>query len=243
MHSINGPDGSDWRERTRLLIGASGLENLARAKVTVVGLGGVGSYCAEALARAGVGSLVLVDGDSVSPSNLNRQIIALSDTIGLPKAEVMADRIRRINPACVVSPKVMWVSRDNATGLLSPERGRVHCIADAIDSIPAKLDLIEACLKSGVDIISSMGAGNRLDPTRFKVADISQTHACPIARAVRQGLRKRGIGSGLTVVFSDEPPVLHRPGPVGSISTVPGAAGLAMAGAIIRALVSAPREG
>jgi tRNA A37 threonylcarbamoyladenosine dehydratase len=239
MHSTNG---SDWRERTELLIGGSGLENLARARVVVVGLGGVGSYCAEALARAGVGSLVLVDGDSVSVSNINRQIIALVDTIGLPKAQVMADRIGRINPACAASPQVMWVSRDNADRLLSPERGSVYYVADAIDSIPAKLDLIEACLKSGVNIISSMGAGNKIDPTRFRVADISQTHTCPVARAVRQGLRKRGILRGLTVVFSDESPIVHQPGPVGSISPVPGAAGLAMAGAIIRSLVSAPAE-
>ncbi len=189
-----------------------------------------------------MGSLVLVDGDSVSVSNINRQIIALVDTIGLPKAQVMADRIGRINPACAASPQVMWVSRDNADRLLSPERGSVYYVADAIDSIPAKLDLIEACLKSGVNIISSMGAGNKIDPTRFRVADISQTHTCPVARAVRQGLRKRGILRGLTVVFSDESPIVHQPGPVGSISPVPGAAGLAMAGAIIRSLVSAPAE-
>ncbi len=247
MCSINGSAsgsglGPDWRHRTELLIGQQGLDSLARARVIVVGLGGVGSYCAEALARAGVGSLVLVDGDSVSVTNINRQIIALVDAVGLPKAEVMADRVKRINPACTVVPMVMWVNRDNVDRLLALGPNSVHYVADAIDSIPAKLDLIEACVKSGVGAVSSMGAGNKLDPTRFRVADISQTHTCPMARAVRQGLRRRGILNGLTVVFSDEPPVAQRPGPVGSISMVPGAAGLAMAGVIIRHLAFASSE-
>lgn len=242
MHNINTSDldpGLDWRHRTQLLIGEEGIDRLAEAKVIVIGLGGVGSYCAEALARAGVGSLVLVDGDSVSVTNINRQLLALADTVGLPKAEVMADRIRRINPACDVVPLVMWVDRGNADRLLASGPNSAHYVADAIDTIPAKLDLIESCLKSGVGVVSSMGAGNKLDPTRFSVADISQTHTCPMARAVRQGLRRRGIQRGLTVVFSDEPPVTQQPGPVGSISMVPGAAGLAMASVIIRHLAFA----
>lgn len=245
MHNIDIPasgSGPDWRHRTALLIGKQGLDRLAQARVIVVGLGGVGSYCAEALARAGVGSLVLVDGDSVSATNINRQLLALVDTVGLPKAEVMADRIRRINPGCDVAPMVMWVDRANVDQLLAPGPNSAQYVADAIDTIPAKLDLIEACLRSGVGAVSSMGAGNRLDPTRFRVADISETHTCPMARSVRQGLRRRGILNGLTVVFSDEPPVVQRPGPVGSISMVPGAAGLAMAGVIIRHLAFASSE-
>ena len=246
MHNIDvpaeGPD-PDWRHRTALLIGSQGLDRLAHARVIVVGLGGVGSYCAEALARAGVGSLILVDGDLVSVTNINRQLLALVDTVGLPKAEVMAGRIRRINPDCDVVPMVMWVDRGNVDGLIASGPNSAQYVADAIDTIPAKLDLIEACLRSGVGAVSSMGAGNRLDPTRFRVADISQTHTCPMARAVRQGLRRRGIPSGLTVVFSDEPPVVQRPGPVGSISMVPGAAGLAMASVIIRKLAFALPEG
>jgi len=245
MHSVDTPasgSGLDWRHRTALLIGKPGVDRLAQARVIVVGLGGVGSYCAEALARAGVGSLVLVDGDSVSLTNINRQLLAFVDTVGLPKAEVMADRIRRINPQCDVIPTVMWVDGSNVDQLLASGPNSVQCVADAIDTIPAKLDLIEACLRSGVGAVSSMGAGNRLDPTRFRVADISQTHTCPMARAVRQGLRSRGIRSGLTVVFSDEPPVVRRPGPVGSISMVPGAAGLAMAGVIVRHLAFASPE-
>jgi len=245
MHSIDTPaSGSDpdWRHRTGLLVGSQGLDRLAQGRVIVVGLGGVGSYCAEALARAGVGSLVLVDGDSVSSTNINRQLLALVDTVGLPKAEVMADRIRRINPGCDVAPIVTWVDRGNVDQLLASGPDSAQYVADAIDTIPAKLDLIETCLTLGVGMVSSMGAGNRLDPTRFRVADISQTHTCPMARAVRQGLRSRGIRSGLTVVFSDEPPVARRPGPVGSISMVPGAAGLAMAGVIVRDLAFASPE-
>lgn len=232
----------DWRHRTELIIGTQGVDRLARARVVVVGLGGVGSYCAEALARAGVGSLILVDGDSVSVTNINRQLIALVDTVGMPKAQVMADRVRRINPACNVVPLDRWVSRDNVDQWLSPGSGPVHYVADAIDSIPAKLDLIEACLTTGTNVVSSMGAGNKLDPTRFRVTDISNTHTCRMARAVRQGLRKRGICSGLTVVFSDEPPAAQHGGPVGSMPMVPGAAGLAMAGVIIRSLASAPHK-
>ena len=246
MHSIGTPasgSGLDWRHRTALLIGKPGVDRLAQARVIVVGLGGVGSYCAEALARAGVGSLVLVDGDSVSLTNINRQLLAFVDTVGLPKAEVMADRIRRINPECDVAPMAMWVDRGNVDQLLASGPNSARYVADAIDTIPAKLDLIEVCLRSGVGAVSSMGAGNRLDPTRFRVADISETHTCPMARAVRQGLRSRGILKGLTVVFSDEPPVARRPGPVGSISMVPGAAGLAMAGVIIRDLAFASPEG
>jgi len=233
---------ANWTHRTELIIGAVGVAHLSMSSVAVVGLGGVGSACAEALARAGVGKLILVDGDVVSATNINRQIIAFADNIGRPKAEVMAERVCRINPQCEVEPKVCWIGQSNVGELL---RSGPDYVADAIDSIDAKLDLIEACLKSGTRIVSSMGAGNRLDPTMFKVADISKTRMCPMARSVRQGLRKRGIGSGLTVVFSEEPPAVRSNGPIGSISTTPPAAGLAMASVIIRqlALDDLTREG
>lgn len=233
---------ANWTHRTELIVGADGVARLSGSSVAVVGLGGVGSACAEALARAGVGKLILVDGDVVSATNINRQIIAFTDNIGRPKSEVMAERVRRINPECEVAPEVCWIERSNVVDLLQWEP---DFVADAIDSIDAKLDLIEACLTSGTRIISSMGAGNRLDPTMFRVADISRTRMCPMARSVRQGLRKRGIESGLTVIFSEEPPVVRSNGPIGSISTTPPAAGLAMASVIIRqlALGGLTREG
>ncbi|MEA4884938.1 MAG: tRNA threonylcarbamoyladenosine dehydratase [Clostridia bacterium] len=222
-----------WQARTELLIGCEGVRRLARASVIVVGLGGVGSHCAEALARAGIGSLTLVDGDVITPSNINRQSIALPRTVGMAKADAMAIRVREINPDCNASSVIQVISAENAAGLLSigPDY-----VADAIDSIDAKLGLIEACMRASIPIVSSMGAGNKLDPTRFRVADISQTHTCPMAKAVRLELRSRGIARGLSVVFSDEPPVARHPGTLGSISTVPPAAGLAMAGLILREL-------
>lgn len=233
---------ANWTHRTELIVGADGVARLSGSSVAVVGLGGVGSACAEALARAGVGKLILVDGDVVSATNINRQIIAFTDNIGRPKSEVMAERVRRINPECEVVPEVCWIEGSNVVDLFQSEP---DFVADAIDSIDAKLDLIEACLTFGIRIISSMGAGNRLDPTMFRVADISRTRMCPMARSVRQGLRKRGIESGLTVIFSEEPPVVRSNGPIGSISTTPPAAGLAMASVIIRqlALGGLTREG
>ena len=226
---------ANWTERTELIIGADGVARLAGSSVAVVGLGGVGSACAEALARAHVGKLIFVDGDVVSTTNINRQIIAFTDNIGRPKAEIMVERVRRINPQCEAVAEVCWVDGSNVGDLL---RLRPDFVADTIDSVGAKLDLIEACLRSQIPIVSSMGAGNRLDPTAFAIADISKTHTCPMARSVRQGLRRRGIETGLTVVFSDEPPVVKSSGPIGSISTVPPAAGLAMASVIIRQLAS-----
>ncbi|MCR4425793.1 MAG: tRNA threonylcarbamoyladenosine dehydratase [Firmicutes bacterium] len=223
----------DMFSRTALLIGSEGVAQLAASSVLVVGLGGVGSACAEALARAGVGALTLVDGDVVTESNLNRQIVAVRPALGKHKAEAMAERVAAINPGCRVTSVVEFISAGNIPRMLE---SKPDYVADAIDSVPAKLDLIEACLGSRIRIVSSMGAGNKLDPTRFRVSDISKTHTCPMARAVRLGLRERGIDRGLTVVFSDEPPRSQKSRVPGSISFVPPAAGLAMAGVIVRDL-------
>lgn len=228
----------DWRARTQLILGSDGLQRLEHAKVLVVGLGGVGSYCVEALARAGVGALDLVDADIVNPTNANRQIIADTTTVGRPKAEVAAERVARINPDCRVRPLSVWVDETNISKLIDPAPDYV---ADAIDSIGPKLALITEAVEASVPIISSMGAGNKLDPTRFRVADISATHTCPMARAVRAGLRKRGISSGVAVVFSDEPPAVTTGGPPGSFAPVPPAAGLAMASVILRAIALGQR--
>ncbi|NLM65162.1 MAG: tRNA threonylcarbamoyladenosine dehydratase [Firmicutes bacterium] len=225
----------DWRSRTELIIGARGLARLERSRVMVVGLGGVGAACVEALARAGVGALDLVDADVVAPSNINRQLIADTTTLGLKKAEVAAARVRAINPQCEAVAHSVWVDAGNVDALLARAPDYV---ADAIDSIGSKIELILAALRAGVPIVSSMGAGNKLDPTRFRIADISRTHTCPMARAVRTALRKRGVTGGLTVVFSDEPPASQASRPPGSFAPVPPAAGLAMASAILRALLA-----
>ncbi len=230
------PELEDWRARTELIIGPAAIAALERSRVVVVGLGGVGSWCAEALARAGVGALDLVDSDVVSLTNINRQLVADTTTLGQPKAEVAARRVLAINPECRAVAYVTWADGDSIPRLLEPAP---DFVADAIDSIGPKLDLIAAAVDAGIPIVSSMGAGNKLDPTRFRLADISATHTCPMARAVRQGLRKRGVTERVTVVFSDEPPASDASRPPGSFAPVPAAAGLAMAAAIVRALVSA----
>lgn len=218
--------------RTELVLGAENLRKLQQAAVAVIGLGGVGGYTAEALARSGVGKLILIDHDTVTISNLNRQIVALESTLGRPKAEVMAERIAQINPECQVTAHQAYYCRESHAALL-PEA--LDYVADAIDSVRAKVDLIEACVQNGIPIVSSMGAGNKLDPSRLRIADISQTHSCALARAVRGTLRKRGIATGVTVVFSDERAVGRKEGSTpGSTAFVPGASGLLMASWIVR---------
>jgi tRNA A37 threonylcarbamoyladenosine dehydratase len=171
--------------------------------VAVFGIGGVGSWAAEALARSGVGSFVLIDDDAVCVTNINRQIIATQDTVGRPKVEVMRERILSINPEAKVQAFQEYYSAESAERLL-PEG--LDYVIDAIDSISSKLDLVERCQKRGLKIISALGAGNKLDPTRFEVADISQTSVCPLARVMRQELKKRGI-LNLKVVYSREQPI------------------------------------
>lgn len=168
--------------RTELVLGAENLKRLHAAEVAVVGVGGVGGYTAEALARSGVGTLILIDHDVVALSNLNRQIVALESTIGRPKVEVLAERIAQINPDCRVIAHQEYYSRESHSRLL-PDT--LDFVADAIDSVRAKADLIEACLKQGIPIVSSLGAGNKVDPTLLKITDISKTHTCALARAVR----------------------------------------------------------
>ena len=179
-----------------------GYKRLCGARVAVFGIGGVGGYALEALARAGVGSLVLVDSDKVSVSNINRQIIATKDTVGRYKTEVARERVLSINPECRVETHEVFFSAENKDGF---DFSGFDYVIDAIDSLSSKIELIIAARSAGVKIISAMGAGNKLDPTRFKVADISKTAVCPLARAVRIELRKRGVNH-LKVVYSDEPP-------------------------------------
>lgn len=215
--------------RTIGLIGGPAFEKLKNSSVCVFGCGGVGSYVVEALARSGVGKITIVDNDVVDRSNINRQLIALNSTVGMPKAQAAAKRVADINPDCVVTPVELFFDSEHTIPL------DFDYIADAIDSVPSKLFLIEEAVKLGVPVISAMGTGNKLNPSEFEVADISKTSYCPLAKKMRYELRKRGINH-LKVVYSREEPAV-RAVPPASISFVPGAAGLLMAGEIIKDLI------
>src|SRR5512145_1754000 len=187
--------------RNEILLGIEGQQTLSSASVAVIGLGGVGSYVAEALCRAGVGRLTLVDFDDICLTNVNRQLHALDGTIGRPKVQVMAERCRAINPAAQIEAIKAFYCADNSAELL--DRGYDY-VLDCIDHITAKLHLIESCLQRGLPVISSMGAANKLDPTQLKVTDIAHTGQCRLARVIRKELRRRGIHGGLRVVYSTE---------------------------------------
>ncbi|MDD2335360.1 MAG: tRNA threonylcarbamoyladenosine dehydratase, partial [Geobacteraceae bacterium] len=187
--------------RTEILLGTEGVEKLRHATVAVFGLGGVGGYAAEALCRAGVGRLVIVDFDDICLTNINRQIIALDDTVGKPKALVMAERMKRINPAVDVVPCQDFYSAENSDFLLSE---KYDYVLDAIDHITSKLHLIRSCYECGLPIISSMGAASKVDPSLIRVADIAHTHKCRLAKIIRKLLKKQGIEQGVKVVFSTE---------------------------------------
>ena len=217
--------------RTAALIGEEALEKLKKARVLVVGIGGVGGYVAEALIRAGVGTLGIVDSDRVAESNINRQIIADYTTLGRLKTDVMEERAGRINPDCtVIKYPVFYPDGDGR----QPDVGKYDYVADAIDSVSSKVFLIEECLKAGVPVISSMGTGNKLHPEELLIDDISRTSVCPLAKAVRKRLREHGIEKGVKVLFSKEQPVKTGIRTPASISFVPPAAGLFIAGEIIR---------
>lgn len=229
--------------RTAALLGNPSTEKLARARVAVFGLGGVGSYVAEALARAGVGALDLIDNDTIAPSNLNRQLIALHSTIGLPKVQAAAARVKDINPECVVTAREIFFLPETAGEF---DFSKYDYIADAVDTVTAKLALVCAANAAGVPVISCMGTGNKLEPNRFETADIYKTSVCPLAKVMRSECRKRGI-KALKVVYSKEPPLVPlfaispegaRRAVPGSVPFVPGAAGLLMAGEIIKDIIS-----
>ena len=227
--------------RELMLIGEAALEKLKNAHVAVFGLGGVGSWCAEALARAGVGRLTLIDQDTVSLTNVNRQIIALSSTVDRPKAEVMAERIYDINPAICTTPIVGSYSAEDRELFFAP----YDFVADAIDLVSCKLDLILSCRERGIPIISALGTGNKKDASLLEISDISKTYGCALARVMRKELRARGVNH-LDVVFSPEEPIepmqLEAPPPgrrsvPGSLVWVPAAAGLLMAQHIVTKII------
>lgn len=230
--------------RTALLLGEEGIHKLNRSRVAVFGIGGVGGYTVEALARSGVGHFLLVDNDKVALSNLNRQIIATLDTVGKYKTRVMKERILSINPEAEVETRECFFLPENAEEF---DFSSFDYVVDAVDTVAAKLELVVRAQKAGVPVISSMGAGNKLDPTRFEVADIYQTSVCPLARVMRRELKARGV-KGLKVVYSREEPRTPAKSPLeedkssarrsipGSIAFVPSVAGLIAAGEVIKDL-------
>ena len=232
-------------ERTEILIGSAGIELLAGKHVFVAGLGGVGSYCAEALARAGIGKLTLVDHDHVAPSNINRQLPALLSTVGQSKIDLMRDRIQNINPNCILTTHQVFLSTENMVDYVPED---VDYVIDCIDSLNCKVALVSTSIQRGLNVASSMGAGNRLDPTKIKLADISKTEMCPLARIMRKRLHKLGIRRGILTVYSDEQPARPLPpvavdGPGraravnGTISYMPPLFGLMLAGEVIHRLL------
>jgi tRNA threonylcarbamoyladenosine dehydratase len=257
---------TDVFSRTELLIGKAALARLKASKVAIFGIGGVGSFVVEGLVRSGIGHFVLVDDDVVCSSNLNRQLIATCETLGQPKVEVARARILAINPEAEVEIHQVFYLPETAEGLVRPD---MDYIVDAVDTVTAKIDLISRAKSMGIPVISCMGAGNKLDPTRFQVVDIYQTSVCPLSRIMRKALKKRGIES-LKVVYSPEepikPPVVadqaadgstvpvpgqenlgsrgrrrrHVPG---SIAFVPSVAGLIMAAEVIKDLITVPDPG
>ena len=233
---------TDQFSRTRMLLGTEGVEKLARARVAVIGLGGVGSYVLEALARAGVGAFELIDGDTLALTNLNRQILALHSTLGLPKTEAVARRVKDINPAAEIRARELFVTAQNVDEL---PLGDCDYIVDAIDTVSAKIALVLRARELGVPILSSMGTGNRLDPAALRIADLADTSNDPLARVMRKELRRRGV-EHVKVLCSAELPHVEEAGeetkgdpprPVpGSVSFVPAAAGLLIASEVIREL-------
>lgn len=233
---------ADRYDRTRMLIGQEGIDRLQAAHVVVAGVGGVGSFAAEALARAGVGALTLIDNDVVDITNLNRQIHATMQTVGQPKVQVMAERLAAVAPELQVHQKQAFLLADNTAEVLGEVR--YDYIIDAVDTVTAKLALIQYALERNIPVISSMGTANKLDATKFEVTDISKTHTCPLARVMRKELRDRGIASGVEVLYSTALPIApttvtetgKKPVP-GSIAYVPSTAGLLLAGHVIQKLL------
>lgn len=227
--------------RTQMLLGESAMERLQKARVAVFGLGGVGGYVVEALARSGVGQLDLIDNDTVGLTNLNRQILATYATLGMPKTEAARERVLQINPACCVRTHALFFGPDTESQF---DFAQYDYIVDAIDTVTGKLALVQKAHSAGTPIISCMGTGNKLDAAAFQVADISKTSMCPLARVMRKELKKRGIAH-LKVVYSqeeaqtptgweEEAAAIGKRQIPGSLSYVPGAAGLILAGEVIK---------
>ncbi len=234
----------EWLERTSLLLGDEKLKKLQNTNVLVVGLGGVGAYAAEMIARSGVGRMTIADADTVSPTNINRQLIALHSTIGKEKAELMADRLRDINPEIELTVVNRFIKDDETDALLDSDK--FDYVVDAIDTLSPKLALIKGCLDRNIPLVSSMGAGAKTDPTKMEICDIAKTHHCPLAHMLRKRLHKIGIRSGFRAVFSPEPvregamilcEEQNKKSNTGTISYIPALFGIGCASVVIRGLI------
>jgi tRNA threonylcarbamoyladenosine dehydratase len=233
-----------WLQRTELLVGAEALETLRKMHILVIGLGGVGSFAAEFLARAGVGAMTIVDGDTVDLTNTNRQLPALRSTVGVAKTTVMANRLLDINPELQLAVREEFLTPDTVETLITEAYDYVF---DCIDSMQPKQYVIVTCRKKGVRVVSSMGAGGRLDPSKVQIADISETYNCPFAQQMRKGLRRKGVRKGVTAIFSSE--LVNKDNCMltdgsrfkksfyGTISYIPALFGLHMASVVIRDVV------
>ena len=234
----------NWLERTTLLLGEEKLSCLRRANVLVVGLGGVGAYAAEMIARAGVGRMTIADADTVSPTNINRQLIALHSTIGKEKAELMRERLLDINPDLELTVVNRFIKDDETDALLDSEK--FDYVVDAIDTLSPKLALIKGSLDRGIPLVSSMGAGAKTNPTKMEICDIAKTHHCPLAHMLRKRLHKIGIRTGFAAVFSPEPvregamilcEEQNKKSNTGTISYIPALFGIGCASVVIRGLI------
>ena len=234
----------NWLERTELLLGSDKCEILSNSRVLVVGVGGVGAYAAEMIARAGVGYMTIADADEVCPSNINRQLIALHSTIGQSKTELVAARLRDINPEIELDVVNKYI-KDEETYILL-DSARFDYVVDAIDTLSPKLALILGCLERNIPIVSSMGAGAKTDPAKLEIADISKTHHCPLAHMLRKRLHKAGVRHGFKAVFSPEPiregamvecEERNKKSTVGTISYMPALFGIGCASVVIRDLI------
>ena len=235
----------NWQDRTELLLGPDQVGRLKKASVLVIGLGGVGAVAAEMICRAGVGSMTIADGDRIEPTNLNRQLPALVSTLDRYKTEVMAERLKAVDPDLDLEFRTEFLEGEAIPALLDSRR--FDCVLDAIDSLTPKIQLAQACLAQNIPLVACMGAGARLDPEKIRCADISKTFSCPLARAYRTGLAKLGIRKGIQAVFSSEPAIRsairedsssrHKRSTTGTISFMPAVFGCHCAAAVIRTLL------
>ena len=234
----------DWKQRTELMLGQTAVEKLKKASVLVVGLGGVGGICAEMICRSGVGNITIVDCDTVNETNINRQIIALHSTLNMPKTDALAKRLLDINPNLNLTVRTELLESENTEKLL--DENDFDFVVDAIDMLSPKVFLIKSCIERGIKIVSSMGAGGKMNPEKVKIADISKTESCALAKSVRQRLRKLGIKKGLPVVFTteivDKNAVVqadekYKKSITGTISYLPNVFGCFLASYVIREII------